>query len=403
MPFIGNKPSAVPLTSADIADSIITSAKIVDGTIVNADINASAAIASTKLSGITSPAAFRNLIINGDMQVAQRSTSLSSITTGGYKTLDRYYLGLTTLGTWTQSQSTDVPSGYGFANSLKMDNTTADASPAAGDLCFITQIIEGQNLQYLKKGTANASSLTVSFWVKSTKTGTFIVELYDYINNRSISKSYTVATSNTWEFETVTFAGDTTGTITNSNVAGIELNFWLGAGSNYTSGSLQTSWGSYTAANRAVGQVNCADSTSNDFLITGIQLESGTAATDFEFLPIDVSLDRCLRYYEELGVASFAKANNTTSFWTSFNFKKRKRGNPTASLLTTSFSISEWGVNNFTTTSGTIVNSYLTSNDAVYVQLGGFTGTSAGTTGTVTSTFAESNGLKPIVAFNSEL
>ena len=281
MGYLGYKPADKPLTSADItdgvittakiADSNITSAKIADGTIVNADINASAAIASTKLSGITSPAAFRNLIINGDMQVAQRSTSLSSITTGGYKTLDRYYLGLTTLGTWTQSQSTDVPSGYGFANSLKMDNTTADASPAAGDLCFITQIIEGQNLQYLKKGTANASSLTVSFWVKSTKTGTFIVELYDYINNRSISKSYTVSASNTWEFKTVTFAGDTTGTITNSNVAGIELNFWLGAGSNYTSGSLQTSWGSYTAANRAVGQVNCADSTSNDFLITGIQ------------------------------------------------------------------------------------------------------------------------------------
>ena len=299
MGYLGYKPADKPLTSADITDSIITSAKIADGTIVNADINASAAIASTKLSGITSPAAFRNLIINGDMQVAQRSTSLSSITTGGYKTLDRYYLGLTTLGTWTQSQSTDVPSGYGFANSLKMDNTTADASPAAGDLCFITQIIEGQNLQYLKKGTANASSLTVSFWVKSTKTGTFIVELYDYINNRSISKSYTVSASNTWEFKTVTFAGDTTGTITNSNVAGIELNFWLGAGSNYTSGSLQTSWGSYTAANRAVGQVNCADSTSNDFLITGIQLEAGTTATDFEFLPYDVDLARCQRYYQK--------------------------------------------------------------------------------------------------------
>jgi len=126
-------------------------------------------------------------------------------------------------------------------------------------------------------------------------------------------------------------------------------------------------------------------------------------STDFEFLPIDVSFDRCLRYYEQLGVASFAKANNTTSFWTSFNFRKRKRGNPTVSLLTTSFSVSEWGVNNFATTSGTIVNSYLTNNDAVYVQLGGFTGTSAGTTGTVTSTFGVSNGLDPIIAFNSEL
>ena len=120
MPFIGNKPSAVPLTSADIADGIITSAKIVDGTIVNADINASAAIVATKLTGITSPAGFRNIVINGDMQVAQRNTSVASITTAGYYTVDRWQIDLTTLGTFTQSQSTDVPSGYGFAKSLKL-------------------------------------------------------------------------------------------------------------------------------------------------------------------------------------------------------------------------------------------------------------------------------------------
>ena len=296
MPFIGNKPSAVPLTSADIADGIITSAKIADGTIVNADINASAAIVATKLTGISSQP-FRNIVINGDMQIAQRSTSVASITTTGYYTLDRWYLGFDSLGTWTMSQSTDVPSGYGFAKSLKLDCTTADASPAGGDYMVLAQKFEGQNLQYLKKGTANAVSLTASFWVKSTKTGTFICELNDLDNSRSISKSYTVSVSNTWEFKTITFAGDTTGAFDNDSSASLEINWFLGAGSNTTSGTLQTSWGTRTAANIAVGQVNIADSTSNDFLITGVQLEAGTSATDFEFLPYDVSLNRCYRYY----------------------------------------------------------------------------------------------------------
>jgi hypothetical protein len=242
----------------------------------------------------------RNIVINGDMSIAQRSTSVASITTSGYYTLDRFTLGLTTLGTWTMSQSTDVPSGYGFANSLKLDCTTADASPDSGDLLVLNTIFEGQNLQYLKKGTANASPLTLSFWVKSTKTGTFIAELQDTDNSRTINKSYTVSVTNTWEFKTITFDGDTTGTFTNDNGSSLVLRFWLGAGSDFTSGTLATAWQSQTSANRAVGQVNIADSTSNDWLITGVQLEAGTTASDFEFLPIDVNLARCQRYCQQL-------------------------------------------------------------------------------------------------------
>jgi hypothetical protein len=240
---------------------------------------------------------FRNIIINGDMSLAQRSTSVASITSNGYYTLDRWNILLSSLGTWTQSQSTDVPSGYGFANSLKMDCTTADATPSAGDFLMFRQVFEGQNLQYLKKGTANALPLTASFWVKSTKTGTFILELQDIDNSRTISKSYTVSTTNTWEFKTVTFEGDTTGAFDNNNESSLGLNFWLGAGTTWTSGTLATSWAATTSANRAVGQVNIADSTSNDWLITGVQLEAGTTASDFEFLPFDVNLQRCLRYY----------------------------------------------------------------------------------------------------------
>ena len=254
-------------------------------------------ISQVPFAGISNPVDFRNIVINGDMQIAQRATSVASITTTGYYTVDRYELGLSSLGTWTMSQSTDTPTGQGFANSIKLDCTTADATPSAGDFMILAQKFEGQNLQYLKKGTANALPLTASFWVKSTKTGTFILELNDLDNTRSISKSYTVSVSDTWEFKTVTFAGDTTGAFTNDNGQSLDLNFWLGAGSTYTSGALATSWGATVNANRAVGQVNIADSTSNDFLITGVQLEAGEQASGFEFMPIDADLARCQRYY----------------------------------------------------------------------------------------------------------
>jgi len=168
---------------------------------------------------------------------------------------------------------------------------------------WVQHRIEGQNLQYIKKGTANAESLTLSFWVKSNKTGTYIAELEDTDNSRHIAKSYTIDSASTWEKKTITFAGDTTGTLTNDNNTSLELHLYLGAGTNYTSGTLATSWSSNTDANRAVGQVNLADSTSNEWFITGIQLEAGTTASDFEFLPFDVNLDRCYRYYQNLPYA----------------------------------------------------------------------------------------------------
>ena len=333
MGYIGTKPSAVPLTSADIADGIITSAKIVDGTIVNADINASAGIVASKLTGISSQP-FRNIVINGDMQIAQRSTSVASISSGNtYNTLDRFRVDINLLGTWTMSQSTDVPTGYGFSNSLKMDCTTADASPAAGDALLLQTRFEGQNLQYLKKGTANAQSLTLSFWVKSTKTGTFICNLIDDTNARLNAQSYTVSVSNTWEFKTVTFPADTTGTLANTNGSALSLSFWLGAGTDFTSGTLQTTWASTVNTNRAVGQVNCADSTSNDFLITGIQLEAGTSATDFEFLPIDVNLQRCLRYYELFtGANAHGGLYSGSTYLGHIQYKARKRTRPTLTI-----------------------------------------------------------------------
>jgi len=239
----------------------------------------------------------RNLIINGAMTVAQRGTSATGKTTGGYFTVDRSKFDLVNLGTHTYSQSTDAPEG--FSNSLRVD-CTATASLSADSLLYaLAQGIEGQNLQQLKKGTSNAESVTVSFYVKSNKTGTYVLEIYDGMNTRHIGKTYTIDTANTWEYKTLTFAGDTSGTLTNSNAFGMGLFFWIGAGSNYTTGTLPSSWASVTNANRAAGlNVNKADSTDNDWAITGVQLEVGETATPFEHEGYGTTLGKCQRYYQ---------------------------------------------------------------------------------------------------------
>jgi len=262
----------------------------------------------------------KNIVINGDMSIAQRATSATGIGNGdtGYHTCDRWSFveGGSATGEFTQSQSTDVPTGQGFATSLKMDCTTADASLASDEFFIISQKFEGQNLQYLKKGTSSAESLTLSFWVKSNKTGTYIAELIDADNTRQISRAYTVDSASTWEKKTLTFEGDTTGSFDNDNIASLNLNFFLNTGSDRSSGTLNTSWNTTVNANRAVGQVNLADNTANEWLITGVQLEAGTTASDFEFLPFDINQQRCLRYYYRL-VQGTPKTFGTGFYYTS--------------------------------------------------------------------------------------
>jgi len=289
----------------------------------------------------------RNLIINGAMTVAQRNTSATGKTTGGYFTVDRSKFDLVNLGTHTYSQSTDAPEG--FSNSLRVD-CTATASLSADSLLYaLAQGIEGQNLQLLKKGTSNAESVTVSFYVKSNKTGTYVLEIYDGMNTRHIAKTYTINSANTWEYKTLTFAGDTSGTLTNSNAFGIGLFFWVGAGSNYTTGTLPSSWASVTNANRAAGlNVNMADSTDNDWSITGIQLEVGETATPFEHEDFGTTLIKCKRYYEHSyaygtsagaattvgmsggGITGVANANHSVRHRLRFDAVKRIAPNMTA-------------------------------------------------------------------------
>jgi hypothetical protein len=256
---------------------------------------------------------FKNLIINGDMQIAQRGTSTASITTADYRTADRFRFIPSSMGTWTMSQENDAPTGSGFAKSLKLLCTTADASPAVGDYVRLEQRIEGQNIQHIKKGTSAAEQLTISFWVKTNKTGTYIVEVNDDTNNRSVSKSYTVNASGTWEKETITFPADTTGTIANDNAMGLRVIFWQGVGTSYSSGTLGTTWATLTDANRAVGQVNLADAISNYWQVTGVQLEVGDTATPFEFKPFDKNLEECRRYYENSWYPETSQQNSEIS------------------------------------------------------------------------------------------
>ena len=331
-------PTDDTVSTAKLTDNAVTAAKITDSTITAAKL----------ASGVVqNQSAFKNIIINGDMSIAQRGTSTASITGNGYHTIDRMFLGLTSAGTWTQSQSTDVPTGQGFAKSLKMDCTTADGSLSAGDNCILQIRSEGQNLQYLKKGTSSAESITVSFWVYATKTGTNICELYDVDNTRQISQAYTISSSNTWEKKTLTFAGDTTGAFGNDNGSSLTLLFWLAAGSNFSSGTLSTTWTSATNANRAVGQVNHADSTSNNFYITGIQMEAGTSASDFEFLPYSVNEIRCLRYYQILDVGSncplYTTGDGNHNRHLRLTWGVRKRAAPSCSSSATSGTLSSLG------------------------------------------------------------
>ena len=248
--------------------------------------------------------AFRNLIINGSMSVAQRSSSVASITTDGYYTADRFGTRNITLGTWTQSVENDAPTGSGHRKSLKMLCTTADASPSAGDGLWIRHKIEGQNLQHFVKGTSSAKTFSLQFWVKANVTGTYTIALYDNDNNRHVGATYTISASATWEKKTVAFAADTSGVFDNDNMDSLWVDFGLGAGSSWTSGSIPSVWGTYSGVNYAVGQVNVASATSNYWQVTGVQLEVGPFATPFEFEPFETTLRKCQRYYYRLSPSS---------------------------------------------------------------------------------------------------
>jgi hypothetical protein len=243
----------------------------------------------------------KNLIINGNMQIAQRATSVTGITTAGYYTVDRWRQAFSGGGTYTQAQtaltSANAPFADGFSQSIKYDCTTAYTG--VDSLNLHRQVFEGQNLQQLGYGTASAKSTTLSFWVKSNLTGTAIAYLYSVTSSRQIGKTYTIDVANTWEYKTVTFAGDTSSSIPNNANASIYVNFVLAAGTNFNSGTLSSTWSTYANANLAAGQtIDISASTSNEISFTGIQLEANTTTTPFEHLQYGQQLALCQRYFE---------------------------------------------------------------------------------------------------------
>ena len=247
------------------------------------------------------------IIINGNMAVAQRGTSATGKTDGTYYTCDRMTSGIGNIGTYTITQES-LTSGNafnnGFANAWRIDCTTADGSPAAGDFLWAEMNLEGQDLQLFKKGTSNAEKFTLAFWVKSNKTGTSQVNLRDRDNDRMCSGTYAISSADTWEHKVVNIAADTTGAFDDNAQKSLTIEWWLGAGSTYSGGAVPTAWEARADGDRGVSTLGINDNTANDWAITGIQLEVGefssTTLPPFQHECYDDNIARCYRYYYKL-------------------------------------------------------------------------------------------------------
>jgi len=277
------------IVTSSITDDAVTSGKIASGVVPTLRPNA------------------MPLVINGNMAVAQRGTSATGKTTTDIYTCDRMSAVIGSVGTYTVAQEAQTSGNAfanGFANAWRIDCTTADASPAASDQLEMQYTFEGQDLQVFKKGTANAEKFTLAFWVKSNKTGTGNIQLKDKDNsNRQCTQSYTISSANTWEHKVCVFGADTTGAFDDDNAKSLIINWWLGSGTDYSSGTANHGvWEAQdnTKVNSG-GTLNINDNTANDWSITGIQLEVGeyTSSTlpPFQTESYGDNLARCQRYY----------------------------------------------------------------------------------------------------------
>ena len=288
----------------------------------------------------------RNMIINGAMQIAQRGTST---TTAGF-IVDRIESGVSAVDELVCTYSQDSSGADGFANSYKINVDTAESAIAVDEFQRVTYKIEAQDCQGLKYGNASAESVTLSFHVKSNVTGTYAFSIFGDDGSRLIGGTYTISSSATWEKKTLTFAGDTAGTMNDDNGSGLRLCFWLIAGTNFTSGSTNTSWMASTTASTAYGHaVNLGSTINNYWQVTGIQLEIGSVATPFEHKTYGQELAACQRYYQksyDVGsapgsvdnsnfVSMIQMANSATSTannGTRFRFVQRLRAAPSVTV-----------------------------------------------------------------------
>ena len=316
----------------------------------------------------------RNMVINGAMNVAQRSASVTGIgATTGYFTCDRWRIGTgSSAGRLTMTQTADGPNGIS-ANCLKLDCTTADTSIAAGENLLIQHLFEGQSLQRIGKGVAGAKQITLSFYVKASAGFTFGAELFDSDNSRQITKLFDTTTD--WVRHEITYPADVddgSSPFDDDNARSLDINFWLHAGTTYTGGTLNTaSWANYTDANRAPGIDSFYSSTDNNFFITGVQMEVGPVATEFEQEEISVTLAKAQRYFQARNPVSGGTDEAVgAGLWYSdaailanFSFQKEMRAFPTMSV-----SGADWGyaydVGNARATNDTSVFTDITARSA---------------------------------------
>lgn len=257
------------------------------------------------------PPLTRNIMPDGGMLINQSGNMTGSVGSGFQGGADMLFSGLSLLGTWNFSQATtSLPNGYEAA--LKARCTVAQASPPATAFGNLQWRLEGRRVQRFKKGTADALPITVSFMINSDATGNFVVELYDNDNNRHVASLQSVNSINTWEKKVITFPPDTSGAFDNDAGFSFDVVIWMGAGTNFTSGTLPSSWAALVNANRAVGQTNWAAST-NQILITGLQVEVGSEATEFEHKTFSEALRDVQQYYSTNCPYGTAPADGATS------------------------------------------------------------------------------------------
>jgi hypothetical protein len=279
----------------------------------------------------------RNRIINGAMVIDQRNAGASVTPTNNQYLVDRYYATLTQASKFTVQQNAgSVTPPVGFTKYLGVTSSSA-YSVLTGDTFAIVQYIEGFNIADLAYGTANAKTVTLSFQVYSSLTGTFGGALVNGAQNRSYPFTYTISSANTWTQISVTVAGDTTGTWTTDNSAGLGIRFGLGSGATYTGTAGAWAAGNFLSATGATSVVGTSGAT---FYITGVQLERGSTASSFEYRSYGAELALCQRYYEQYGIQSAAAgfgyvSVRTTSWYGYIPFMVEKRAAPTCTLTGT--------------------------------------------------------------------
>ena len=276
----------------------------------------------------------RNIVINGAMIVKQRA-DLTMTSTSTYS-LDRWRAAVGSSFNWssaTVTQSTTSPDGFG--KSLKVDIASTN-TPTGSQNALIQTKIEGQDLQQLAYGTSSAKQCTLSFYVRSNKTGTYCVQVANTANTKYVLFEYTINSADTWERKSVTFSGNTANTLNNDNALGFDVNFHLATGSDDHVSATST-WTTYSGGSfRATSnQVNLFDNASNEWYLTGVQLEVGSVATDFEHRSFAQELALCQRYYQTFVKLSTGYGSGNGYARSTHLYPCQMRAAPTATITST--------------------------------------------------------------------